>query len=344
MLFQYFNLAHILLHLTVLYFPIRFLNILILNAKVTNKYLLLIYFQVHLCVAVAKSRTKYGRKSVGVCSSYLARLSEGDYVRAWIKQGLFPPVLMPISNLNASNSNLGIETPLILIGPGTGIAPVRAIVQQRVVDLVSHRSLLHHKTQSQEALSEPAKIGHTLVFTGNRRRDADWLYSTEWKEVCSYLNNLILARQAQINVQLPGNSPNPTTNQPIEILMSIWNEVAVSPFAGTNGVNIENKTNTVFESDNLRVISAFSQEGEDGSKIYVTHMIRKFGALVWTALQNGAIVFISGSGNKMPSGVKEALVDVLVTHGEEWIDSKEEAVAFLTQMEREKRIIVDTWS
>ncbi len=59
----------------------------------------------------------YRRHKIGVCSSWLSRLELGDHVRLWIQPGSFRPP--PLS------------VPLILVGPGTGIAPIRAIIQER---------------------------------------------------------------------------------------------------------------------------------------------------------------------------------------------------------------------
>ncbi len=52
-----------------------------------------------------------------MCSSWLSKLELGDHIRLWIQPGSFRPP--PLS------------TPLILVGPGTGIAPIRAIIQER---------------------------------------------------------------------------------------------------------------------------------------------------------------------------------------------------------------------
>ena len=116
--------------------------------------------EVHLCVAVASSKTPYGRVRVGVCSSYLSSLSPGDQVVLWIRSGSFK---MPVSNSVGAHDDL---PPLILIGPGTGVAPMRALLQER--------RAAHEK----QDINVPTQL-RTILFFGCRKRESDFLYSNE---------------------------------------------------------------------------------------------------------------------------------------------------------------------
>lgn len=78
--------------------------------------------QVSLCVGAVRY-TSHGRDRKGVCSTFMAdRLKAGDKVRVFV------------------HCNKGFRlpedgaTPIIMVGPGTGIAPFRAFWQQRVHD------------------------------------------------------------------------------------------------------------------------------------------------------------------------------------------------------------------
>lgn len=78
--------------------------------------------QVSLCVGAVRYN-KYGRDRKGVCSTFMAdRISAGDKVKVFVH-----------SNKNFRLPEDG-TTPIIMVGPGTGIAPFRAFWQQRIAD------------------------------------------------------------------------------------------------------------------------------------------------------------------------------------------------------------------
>ena len=116
--------------------------------------------EVHLCVAVATSKTPYGRIRAGVCSSYLSSLSPGDQVIFWIRSGSFK---MPIQSPAGVHDAL---LPLVLVGPGTGVAPMRALLQEWKVA---------HEKQN---LGVPPQL-RTVLFFGCRKRESDFLYADE---------------------------------------------------------------------------------------------------------------------------------------------------------------------
>jgi len=105
---------------------------------------------VHLTVAVVRYDTN-GRDRVGVCSSFMA-----DRV---INTETDVPVFV-------SNSHFGLpedhaDRDIIMVGPGTGIAPFRAFVQERV--------------------AVGAK-GRNWVFFGDQHAATDYLYEDEWND------------------------------------------------------------------------------------------------------------------------------------------------------------------
>jgi sulfite reductase (NADPH) flavoprotein alpha-component len=74
--------------------------------------------EVHLTVGVVKYRS-FGRERAGVCSSFLARLQAGETSGVYIHHN------------NAFRLPADPATPLIMVGPGTGIAPFRAFLEER---------------------------------------------------------------------------------------------------------------------------------------------------------------------------------------------------------------------
>ncbi len=72
--------------------------------------------EVHLSVGTVRYDS-FGRKRKGVCSTYLADLCKTAFVFVQPSHGFKPPV--------------NPATPMIMVGPGTGIAPFRAFLEER---------------------------------------------------------------------------------------------------------------------------------------------------------------------------------------------------------------------
>lgn len=103
--------------------------------------------EVHLTVAVVRYRTN-DRDRVGVCSSFLAdRVQVGT-----------TPVPVFVSHSHFGPPEDGAKD-VIMVGPGTGIAPFRAFVQERVAN---------------------GATGRNWVFFGDQHRATDFLYEEEW--------------------------------------------------------------------------------------------------------------------------------------------------------------------
>ncbi|KAI0051134.1 NADPH-dependent cytochrome P450 oxidoreductase [Auriscalpium vulgare] len=66
------------------------------------------------------------------------------------------------------------KSPIIMIGPGTGVAPFRGFVQERVA--LARRTI---EKSGEEALNE---WGRLSLFYGCRRSDEDFLYKEEWAD------------------------------------------------------------------------------------------------------------------------------------------------------------------
>lgn len=105
--------------------------------------------KVHLTVAVVRYETN-GHKRDGVCSTFI-----GEYAK--IGETTLPVFVSaskfgPPADLNA---------PMIMVGPGTGIAPFRSFVQDRA--------------------AKGAK-GKNWLFFGDQRVKTDFLYREEWEK------------------------------------------------------------------------------------------------------------------------------------------------------------------
>jgi len=104
--------------------------------------------EVHVTIRTVKYEA-HGRQRYGVCSTFAAeRLEPGEKVPVYIHNN--PNFKMP-SNPDA---------PIIMIGPGTGVAPFRAFLGDR---------------------EETGATGKTWLFYGDQHFSTDFLYQTDWQ-------------------------------------------------------------------------------------------------------------------------------------------------------------------
>ncbi|HXR56027.1 MAG TPA: assimilatory sulfite reductase (NADPH) flavoprotein subunit [Casimicrobiaceae bacterium] len=105
--------------------------------------------ELHVTVAAVRYES-HGRNRHGVASTFLAdRIAEGDTVPIYVE----------------TNRNFKLPsdpaTPIVMVGPGTGVAPFRAFVQER------------------EAIGAS---GRSWLFFGDRHFTTDFLYQREWQQ------------------------------------------------------------------------------------------------------------------------------------------------------------------
>jgi cytochrome P450/NADPH-cytochrome P450 reductase len=95
-----------------------------------------------------------------------------------------------------------------------------------------------------------------------------------------------------------------------------------------------------FASDGLVDLNvAFSRL--DGKKTYVQHLIAEKGDQVWSALQNGAIVFVCGDGSRMEPQVREQFAQL---YCDKTGQSEDAANAWLNDLTEKRRYVLDVWA
>jgi sulfite reductase (NADPH) flavoprotein alpha-component len=105
--------------------------------------------EVHLTVSAVRYES-HGRVRKGVCSTFLADLVKpGDAV---------PVFVQPNKNFRLPADP---STPIIMVGPGTGIAPFRSFVEHR---------------------AEQDSAGKSWLFFGDQHYTYDFLYQLEWQD------------------------------------------------------------------------------------------------------------------------------------------------------------------
>lgn len=105
--------------------------------------------EVHLTVAAVRYEA-HGRARKGVCSTYLADIARiGENV---------PVFVQPNKNFRLPADD---NTPIIMVGPGTGVAPFRSFVEHRAAT---------------------GAAGKNWLFFGDQRYTYDFLYQLEWQD------------------------------------------------------------------------------------------------------------------------------------------------------------------
>jgi sulfite reductase (NADPH) flavoprotein alpha-component len=105
--------------------------------------------EVHLTIGAVRYDA-HGRSRNGVCSTLVAdRINPGDILNVYVQQ----------------NENFKLpqnpETPIIMVGPGTGVAPFRSFMQER---------------------EETGAEGKSWMFFGDQHYVTDFLYQVEWQK------------------------------------------------------------------------------------------------------------------------------------------------------------------
>jgi sulfite reductase alpha subunit-like flavoprotein len=125
--------------------------------------------RVDLCVGLLQRTTPYGRKRTGICSGYLCSLAPGAEIRLWLRQGTFRAP--------------SVGTPLLLVGPGTGVAPMRALLQERMRLLEADAQTKSGTEIEAQVVNEDERNTTAMLFYGCRHVKKDFLYDDEWKSL-----------------------------------------------------------------------------------------------------------------------------------------------------------------
>merc|ERR1712127_232166 len=111
---------------------------------------------VHLTAALVKYKTPTGRTNKGVATNWLSTKKPHPEHPATV------PIFIRKSQFRLPARPL---TPIIMIGPGTGVAPFRGFIQER-----------------SKMKKEGKPVGETILFFGCRNRSEDYLYEEEFQE------------------------------------------------------------------------------------------------------------------------------------------------------------------
>ncbi|KAK0672710.1 putative NADPH reductase TAH18 [Cercophora samala] len=122
--------------------------------KAPNGVLEVFPVRIEILAALVEYKTIIRKPRQGLCSRYLKHLEPGTELTVGISPARGRNVMMPFPK--------AVERPLIAVATGTGIAPIRALIQER------------------KQLEKDHDIGETILFFGCRNKKKDYHFGGEW--------------------------------------------------------------------------------------------------------------------------------------------------------------------
>ena len=120
-----------------------------------------------LLVAIVKYKTVIKKIREGVCTRYLATLPVGTEIRVGLQKGG-----LVVNETEA-------RRPVLMIGPGTGVAPMRSLIKERQHWLEQTEALAQGTIN--ENCSRAQGIEKDVLIFGCRNQAADYFYQDEWR-------------------------------------------------------------------------------------------------------------------------------------------------------------------
>jgi sulfite reductase alpha subunit-like flavoprotein len=113
---------------------------------------------VELAIAIVKYRTVIKRIRQGVCTRYVADLQPGQQITVTLQKGGLSP------------KGADMLKPVVMIGPGTGVAPMRSLIYER------ERWRAEYDASNEDGADD-------ILFFGCRNAESDYLFKEEWERL-----------------------------------------------------------------------------------------------------------------------------------------------------------------
>ncbi|KAG8779247.1 NAPDH-dependent diflavin reductase [Ceratobasidium sp. 428] len=122
--------------------------------------------EIHLCIAIVSYRTKLRIPRKGICTAWLSELQPGTRLQIGLKEGT---MRLPKD----------LKRPVVMVGPGTGVAPMRAMIEERIAKGASEwekyqeaGSLTHRLAASRD---QESKVYVQDLISLDSKRIKQWL-------------------------------------------------------------------------------------------------------------------------------------------------------------------------
>jgi sulfite reductase alpha subunit-like flavoprotein len=141
--------------------------------------------RVEILAALVEYKTIIRKPRQGLCSRYLKHLPAGALIWVGLKAATGPQLVRDPAS---------VSRPMIAIATGTGIAPIRALIQERA------------------GYRHP---GPTSLFFGCRNRSADFYFADEWREYPELVVYPAFSRDPVPPPESPATARRTTTTAPV---------------------------------------------------------------------------------------------------------------------------------
>lgn len=116
--------------------------------------------KVELLIAIVKYKTVIKRIRQGVCTRYVALLKPGQDITVTLAKG----------GLGVTKAETA--KPVVMVGPGTGVAPMRALIYQR-----------KYWREEDQSTSTNEACAKDILFFGCRNAHSDYFFKDEWEQL-----------------------------------------------------------------------------------------------------------------------------------------------------------------
>ncbi|OMJ25666.1 NADPH-dependent diflavin oxidoreductase 1 [Smittium culicis] len=282
------------------------------NGTTNNKQL------IRLTIAIVKYKTKTKAIKFGTCSKYIDSITSHAKINFCIKQGTMK--LPPVS-VN--------PVPIIMVGPGTGIAPFISFIEHRAINL---------------------NTGSNYLFFGNRYRNMDFLYESKLKQFTELSTN---SSQTLREVSDSNTSDHEQThtshidvdenrNKYLTLFTVFSRDMSQLPAPipqSSNGDSARTTATTTTTTEAAATTKTTTCK-------YVQHVIAANSAQVAALILNdNAFVYVSGKLGSMPKAVHAAFAECLANSPTfAGPDGPSKAAAYLRDMARSGRYQEECWN
>lgn len=272
------------------------------------------------------SKTEYGmRRIYGLATRYLEVIASSllFYHNNDMSSNITLPKVKifhkPTSDFHLPKS---LEIPIILIGPGTGIAPFIGFLQHR-------KALVEQEQQDQQLLKEmsngnsnngnhmmidtTSNVGYVDLFFGCRHQNHDWLYENEMNELKE--NHII----SHLHTAFSRDNVNENNNK------NNKNEVSCDVVDAVAAMDVDDVVHHKYVQDIMKG-SVCCQR------------------IVDLILNHNASIYICGDGNQMAKDVQNTIVELLQSSTSSNIKNQEDALHHMNEMKLQQRFLLDIWS